>query len=398
MKSKLILSAMLAGVLLFSAGCSGENTSSQQTSEHETQPTTEAPTEPTTLSYEEQLSQKADTYMESMTQYEKICQLFVVTPEELTGIDGVTVAGEATQQCLEQYPVGGIILFAQNIVDSEQFKSMTESLASYSKIPLLISTDEEGGDVARLGYTLDVPQLEPMYEYRLQGEAVAQSNAQTIADYLREYGINTDFAPVADVWSNPNNTVIGTRAYSDSFTEAAKLVSAAVKGFKSRNEICSLKHFPGHGDTMQDSHQELAHVTRTAAQLESEEFLTFKAGIDAGADMVMVGHLVIDELGDDTPATLNHSVVTGMLRKKLGFDGVAITDSMSMGAIVNNYGTGNAVLMAIKAGMDVILMPSDLAEAIDAVQFALDNGELTEQRLDESVKRVISMKIRNGLI
>lgn len=390
---KSTVSILLTLIMLLCTNCSF----SEPVNNNESTATVQSSQTVVNTTTSEKAVQTTDDIINSMTMHEKICQLFVVTPEQLTCVEGVTAADKTTKKSLKKYPVGGIVYFSGNIVSEEQLTEMTKNSQSYSKIPLLIATDEEGGDVARIAGTLDVAQLQPMFNYKDEGEEVARQNAETIAKYLKKYGINTDFAPIADVWSNPDNSVIGTRAYSNDFSQAEQLVASAVKGFKSQGEICTLKHFPGHGDTTQDSHEQLAHITRSVEQIKSEEFSVFRSGIEAGADMVMVGHLIIDELGDNTPATLNKNIVTDMLRDELGFNGVAITDSMEMGAIADNYGIGNASVMAIEAGIDMILMPSNLSEAVSAVEQAVTDGTLTEKRIDESLQRIINMKIDNNI-
>ncbi len=336
--------------------------------------------------------------IDNMSLHSKVCQLFVVTPEELTGVKTATSAGDITKNALENFPVAGLIYFEQNILNESQFKEMINNSQSYSDIPLLIGADEEGGDVTRIAGTFDVAQLQPMFCYKDQGTSTAKSNAETIASYLKKYGVNTDFAPDADIWSNPDNTVIGTRAYSDDFSQAAELVGAAVSGFKNKNEICAIKHFPGHGDTEQDSHKELAHITKSISNVKSQEFQPFKSGIESGTDMVMVGHLIVDELGDNIPATLNKTIVTDWLRNELNFNGVIITDSMSMDAIIDNYGIESAVVNSINAGIDLILMPSDLSAAVRTIEDAVENGTLSEERINESVARILEMKENNNLL
>ncbi len=354
-------------------------------------------TEATTVSTEDVIAELVDKTVDGMSIHEKVCQMMFVTPEELTGTDDVTVAGEATKQALQDYPVGGIIYFAHNFDTVEQTEDMIANTQSFSKIGLFIATDEEGGRVNRLMDTLGTTYIDPMYEYRDQGTDVAFENAKTIATDMVRLGFNLDFAPVADVWSNPDNTVIGDRAYSDDYGQAAELVESAVRGFDAGGVICTLKHFPGHGDTAEDSHYSSAYVNRTKAQIMSDEMQTFRAGIDAGAELVMVGHLIVPDI-DELPATLSYKIATEMLRGDMGFDGIAITDSMEMESITDNYGVGDSAVMAVKAGMDMLLQPADLAAAVDAIENAVANGDITETRIDESVRRILMLKAERGLM
>ena len=202
---------------------------------------------------------------------------------------------------------------------------------------------------------------------------------------------------MADVWSNPANTVIGTRAYSDDYLQAAELVSAAVQGFHDEGMICTLKHFPGHGDTAEDSHYSSAYVKKTKEQLQQEEWVPFKAGIEAGADMVMVGHQIVPEI-EEVPATVSKVIVTDILRGELGFEGVVVTDSLKMAAVNSNYSSEDLVIKCIEAGSDMLLDPSNFRSAAKAVVAAVDSGVISEERIDESVKRILKLKIQYGII
>lgn len=355
------------------------------------------PTPEPTLSPEELTEEKARAILDSMTEEQKIYQLFVVYPEDITGVFTVTKAGEATRRALEKYPVGGFIYSQKNLISQEQAKTMAENQQSFSSIPLLTCIDEEGGKVYRLMNRVGTTHMDSMYSYRDQGVSKAFENAATIAGDMLSLGFNTDFAPVADVWTNPANTVIGTRAYSDSFDEAAELVAAAVRGFNDKGLVCTLKHFPGHGDTFEDSHSSLAIVHRSVDELREGEFLPFKSGIEAGADMVMVGHLAVEELGD-TPADFSRDIVTGLLREELGFEGVVVTDGLSMSAATNYAACGEICVQALEAGCDILLGPENLQEGVQGILDALESGRLSMERIDESVLRILKMKVENGLI
>ena len=259
--------------------------------------TTEEETEEATEETTEELVADGDVeeILANMSLHEKVCQMFVVTPESLTGAATVTEFGDMSKSSLDAYPVGGLIYFDQNLVDADQTTQMLQSTQAYARestgIPIILSVDEEGGSVARCASKLGVTKFNSMYDYKDEGTDTAYNIAGQIAGYLGELGFNLDYAPVADTWSNPNNTVIGKRAYSDDFSEAATLVASAVEGFEDNGMKCTLKHFPGHGDTNSDSHTSSATTSKTADQLMQEEYLPFKSGIAAGADVVMVGHI-----------------------------------------------------------------------------------------------------------
>lgn len=373
-------------------GVAADVTESGTTIEEQT-----ADSQETTEVTEEEKPSLVDETLAGMTLHEKVCQMMFVTPEELTGEDGVTVAGDATRQALENYPVGGIVYFAKNLESQDQVKEMIDNSQKHSSIGLFVATDEEGGVVNRLMDTVGTTYIGSMYYYKDDGDETAYENAYTIANDMSALGFNLDFAPVADVWSNPDNTVIGERAYSDDYAQAAELVGNAVKGFNDGGVMCTLKHFPGHGDTAEDSHYSSAYVHRTKEEIMADEMQPFRSGIEAGAEFVMVGHLIVPDI-DEVPATLSYKIATGILRDELKFEGVAITDSFEMESIADNYSVDDAVVMSVKAGIDMILQPKDMASAVNSIEQAVADGELSEDRIDESVRRILTLKESRGLL
>ncbi len=331
-----------------------------------------------------------------MSLEEKLCQLLVVRPGDIAGYHPVTEADGRVLEALTACPAGGLFLDADNMKSSAQLSALTEALSAAVSPPPLIVCDEEGGTVSRLMRTVGTTKLDSMYSYRDRGPEIAFSNAETIGRDLIAHGLNGDFAPVADVWSNPNNTVIRTRAYSDDFSEAAELVAAAVEGFHAGGVACTLKHFPGHGDTVTDSHYGKVYVTKTLEELREGELLPFVAGIGAGADMVMLGHITVTAL-DEVPAPFSHAVVTELLRDELGFTGVVISDAMQMQAL-GDYGSGEAAVLALQAGVDMLLCPGDTAAALAGLRDAVESGLLSEARIDESVLRILAMKEARGIL
>ncbi|MBR4869876.1 MAG: glycoside hydrolase family 3 [Oscillospiraceae bacterium] len=340
----------------------------------------------------------AEKTLESMTLYEKVCQLFIVFPRDITGVSQVVAAGETTRQALEKYPVGGFIYDKTSMQSREQVTAMLQTTQTFVKIPLITTCDEEGGRVNRLMSTVGTTWVGPMLDYKDQGTEKAAENALTIAKDLVSCGFNTDLAPVADVWSNPNNTVIGDRAYSDDFTEAAELVASAVAGFHEGGVACTLKHFPGHGDTSADSHYGSVYVYKSMDEIRAEELLPFKAGIDAGADAVMMGHLIVTDVDENVPAVFSYEMVTEILRGELGFSGVVMTDALQMQAMTDHYSSGEIAVNAVKAGVDMLLCPADLNAAVNALMQAVENGEITEERIDESVLRILTLKENRGIL
>lgn len=339
---------------------------------------------------------RAEELLSGMTLREKLCQLMIVRPEVLTGESPVTAAGETTRLALETYPVGGLIYSVDNLVTQEQTREMISNTQSYSKLPLFISADEEGGNVGRLMYKLGTTWVNSMYSYKDQGADTAYSNAKTIGTDMVSCLFNTDFAPVADVWTNPENTVIGDRAYSDDFEQAAELVASAVRGFTDAGVICCLKHFPGHGDTSTDTHEGADVVSKSLDELRAGEFLPFVSGIEAGADMVMIGHITVTSV-DPEPATISKAIITDVLRGELGWDGVVISDSLDMGALAG-YDNGEVCVKFLEAGGDILLGIPDIETALTVLEAAVTDGRLTESRIDESVQRVLELKISHGII
>ena len=373
-----------------SASLSAEASTSPLTKEDSSNP---APSDPSPDSADPTLQ----SLLSQMTLHEKVCQMLVVTPESITGVEAVTAAGDTTKKALQAMPVGGILYSKPNLRSKEQVKTMLQNTQSYSAIPLMFTCDEEGGRVNRLMSTLNTTMIGPMLDYKDQGVEIAYKNACTIASDMSALGFNADMAPVADVWSNPENTVIGDRAYSDDFQQAAVLVASAVEGFHAGGVATALKHFPGHGDTSEDTHYGAVFITKTLEEIREKELLPFQAGIQADSDMVMIGHLILSDI-DDQPAPFSHKIVTELLRQELGFDGVIITDGLQMKAMTDFYSDGEIACSAVKAGVDMLLCPANPEEAAAALEVAVINGDLTESRIEESVLRILKMKKERGMI
>lgn len=333
----------------------------------------------------------------AMSLREKVYQMFIVSPTSLTGVQNVTAAGETTRKALEKFPVGGLLYDRSNMVSKEQVRKMLGNAQSYVQIPLFLTCDEEGGRVNRLMKSVGTTWVGPMLDYQDQGPAVARDNACTIARDLTSCGFNMDLAPVADVWSNPQNTVIGDRAYSDRFDRAAELLPAAVEGFHNGGVACVLKHFPGHGDTSADSHYGSVYVYKPLEKIRQEELLPFQAGIDAGADAVMMGHLIVTD-AEEVPALFSSRLVTQLLREEMGFTGVVMTDSLQMQAMADHYGSAEVAVRAVKAGVDILLSPMNLETAAEALIQAVESGEIPEARIDESVLRILRLKEARGIL
>lgn len=337
----------------------------------------------------------------SMTLDEKIYQLFIIAPEDLEGSSTVTSAPENLSELLTQKPVGGIVFFASNLRDRQQTEKLIGDFQAASPTPLFIAVDEEGGLVRRLGSNPNMGFTQIGAMGTIADAEAANAVGLTIGAELKELGFNLDFAPVADVNTNPKNPVIGSRAFRSDGTEAAELVAACTKGFVQSGVISCLKHFPGHGDTVQDSHRGYAESTKTMEELEQTEFLPFQSGIQAGAPLVMMGHITLPNVAgsDGLPASLSPFWMQEVLREKLGFTGLIVTDSLEMGAVTSAYpNKGDSSLQAFLAGADLLLMPDSLTKAVAAIRASVENGTIPESRIDESLLRILTLKHEYGII
>ena len=357
--------------------------------------------------------QGIDLALDTLTVRQKVGQLFVIRPDSLdlslsqdaindAHSAGVTALSDAMRETLAQYPVGGIAVFGKNVADPDQLTAFMQDLQAAGEIGLFTGIDEEGGAISRLANhpAFTLPQYESAAAVGDTGDAEnAREMGKTIGGYLAQSGLNLDFAPDADVNTNPDNPVIGTRAFSSDPDVAARMVEAAVGGFHAAGVMSCIKHFPGHGDTSTDSHYGCATTDKTWAEMLDCEIKPFAAGVSAQTDMVMVAHITTPNVtGDGLPASLSPTMIGEKLRAELGFDGVVITDSLAMEAITDDFTPGEAAKLALAAGADLLLMPNGLTEAFDAVADAVDSGEITMEALDEHVRRVLTLKQEYGLL
>lgn len=332
---------------------------------------------------------------------QKVAQMFMVTPEAITGVETATQAGATTENALEAYPVGGIVYFQKNLVDPEQTKALIANSQAYSLessgLPLFIAVDEEGGTVKRIagnpGFAID--DVGDMAAIGATGDASqAKAAAVAIGTYLSDLGFNLDLAPDADICGDPETDVMALRSFGCDPQAVAAMVRAQVEGFGNTGMLCSAKHFPGIGGVMGDSHNGAIVSSKTLDELRDWELKPFEAAIAAGAPFVMVGHLSAPAaFGTDAPASISKAAVTDLLRNELGFDGIIVTDAMEMGAIGDFCTADQAGVAAIEAGVDMVLMPTDFAAAYQGVLDAVNDGRIAESRIDESVARIVKLKL-----
>ncbi|TYP75588.1 beta-N-acetylhexosaminidase [Paenibacillus methanolicus] len=329
-----------------------------------------------------------------MTLEERIGQLIVA------GVDG-TAADAGAKRMIRDQHVGGVIFYKDNLASAESVIRYVNQLKAWNAggaAPLLLSVDQEGGKVSRL------PELKKLPNARVIGDTgdagLAEDVGEILARACLQLGLNVDFAPVLDINSNPANPVIGGRAFGSGEKIVTEMGLATMKGIRSQGVIPVVKHFPGHGDTAVDSHLDLPVVNKGLDELKAFEWKPFEAAIQEGAGAVMVAHILFPKIDPDYPASLSKTIVTDQLRGMLGFQGVVITDDLTMGAIADHYGIGEAAALSVKAGADLVLIAhkyGNVDKAIAAIAASVKRGELTEARLNESVLRVLRMKANGKL-
>lgn len=348
----------------------------------------------------------AKDILANMTVEEKVGQLFVVNLELLDPTKGnyyeYREITPKMKRMLARYHVGGVVLFSRNIESREQTMKLLTDLQANSKFPLFTTVDEEGGDVARIASNdnMMTTKFPPMEEIGATEDAeYAKTVGTTIGKEIKALGFNVDFAPVADVRTNDLNTEIGNRSFGSDPKLVAKMVKNVVAGLQEQNVSATLKHFPGHGDAASDSHEGAVNVENDIARLRDVEFVPFTAGIKAGADFIMVSHISISQVTEDVvPASLSSLVYDQILRQELGFEGIAITDALNMKAITDQYDAKQAAVKAILAGADLLLMPENFLDAYHAVLVAAKDGTISEERLNESVTRILELKVKRSII
>ncbi len=402
------LMALSAGL----GGCGGSSAASQDDPSDGSSPNTspdiaeitDSPAQPGPSS----TPTRPERTLAAMTLEQKVAQLFCVTPEQLTGASVATVSGPMTADALARIPVGGLVYFSHNIVGDRQLRDMLAgadrlSRASGAGVGAFLSVDEEGGPlVARVANSglFDVPTFPNMSEIGATGDASrAAEVGSTIGGYLADIGFNLDFAPDADVLTNPDNPVIGPRSFGSDPQLVAQMVAAQVEAMLAVGVAPCVKHFPGHGDTMGDSHTGAVYTERSRDEIEACEFEPYRAAIEAVVPMVMVGHIETPNFAaDGLPASLSPIMMGDVLRGELGFDGIIISDSFSMGAITQRFMPDEAAVQFFAAGGDMLLMPADLTLAYNGALEAIGGGVLTEARIDESVMRILNVKDGLGLL
>ena len=366
-------------------------------------------------------SEAIKAIIDKMTLEQKVAQLFVVSPETLTGVDSVQYAGDMTYQALQDYPVGGIVFAKDNIDSSSQFGTMTDNLQSYSEdisgLPLFLAAAEEGGSASVLGnndnldeyyensYSDDDSDYSSSSANSVHSGATSMSEigrkddsnnayeaGKSIGSLMSAYGLNLDLAPVADVLSG-NSTGIGDRTFGTDAQTVSDMALEVIRGIQEEDVNAAMKYFPGYGAASSNM-SGFPVINSSLDELKKKEFLPYSNAIAQGMDFVMVGHISVPNVtGDDTPASLSEKMISEVLRKDLGFKGIVMTDYLNDKTIVKNYGAADAAVKAIQAGADLLLEPDDLEAAYEGVLKAVKKGDITEDRLDESIYRILRVKL-----
>lgn len=365
MKRKIVLITL---IILIITGCNKNKTETIKNNNKESDP----------------ILTKVNKLMDKMSIEEKIAQMLVVYYAKDTVDDNL-------KKSIKSTPFGGFILTRDNITTYDKTLKFVKDLQNNSSIPMIISIDEEGGNVQRLEYINDkkVTHIPYMYELGKTNDiSLAYDTAKVMAEELRTIGVNVTYAPVLDVYSNPNNPVIGKRSFSENPNIVSNMALSFSKGLEENKVISTFKHFPGHGDTDTDSHISLPIINKTYEELKETELIPFQKAIDSGAKIIMIGHIALPKIvGDNTPSSLSKKIVTNILKKDMHYDGLVITDALNMGALTNNYTDEEIYIKTIEAGVDLLLMPNGSKKAIEIIK-----KKVSEDRINESVRKILLFK------
>lgn len=296
---------------------------------------------------------------------------------------------------------GGFIFFKENFNNTKQAKELIASIKKTAKIPLFLGIDEEGGRVSRLSAINDanINIIPPMLEVgNTNSITYAYNTGLNIASDLKQFNLNMDFAPVLDIFSNPNNTVIGNRSFGNNASIVSTMGLSLSRGLKNSNIIPVYKHFPGHGDTSSDSHYELPVIYKTKEELYKSELIPFKEAIKNNAEVIMIGHLALPNITkNNIPASLSKEIITNLLKKEMGYKGLVVTDALNMKAITDHYTNKEIYNMAINAGVDILLMPNNPKTAITEIKALIKENKITEKQINSSVYKILLLKSKYNI-
>lgn len=346
---------------------------------------------------EEILDRAIAGYIDNMTLEEKVAALFFVTPEQLTKVNRATTAGGTTSEALSAYPVGGILFSEKNMADADQFLEMVSNTRTYCRYETFMGIADEGGSTSPFATKklIEEPAMSQPEIGSTGGVAEAYSSGIAYGTRLRSFGLDVNFAPVADV-ALEKNAAIAKRSYGDDVENVASLSKNTMKGMLDQSIHCVVKYFPSYGDVRSDGSTGRVSSKRTLEDLKNTEMEIYRQLIDNGAEMLMVSVVSMPEVtGDNTPACFSDTIVTGLLRDELGYEGVILTDYVSKSAISRVYKQQAIAVQAILAGCDMIVSPTNFIQEYEGVLAAVEDGTITEERLEESIYRIYRIKYRN---
>lgn len=331
---------------------------------------------------------------------DKVAGLFLTTPEAITGVGKAVQAGDGTRDALSRYAVGGLVYSSRNIQSREQLVEMLSNTKSMSKYPLFLAIEEDGDGASGVaGSGIGTEAAGDMWGIGESGntETAYQSGVQT-ASYLKELGFNLNLGPAADLTEAPDQSIVGKDSYGKDPGMAGSMAASAVSGMEDTGISACLKHFPGIGLAASDPAKGMAVLDRSMQDLQAAELEAFRMGTSSEVDMVMVSHVSLPQiLGDQRPCSLSEEIVTDVLRGELGYQGIILTDAMDQGAVTEYYAAGEAAVMALKAGCDMVYMPGNFEEAYQAVLSAVKEGVIAQERVEESLKKIYRVKLRDKL-
>lgn len=372
---------------------SGGSSSDASQETEPTESTVPEETGPVELTYEQKLDQVVNAAIEVMPLEDKVAGLFIVTPELLTGVKTVTKAGDSTKNALSKYAVGGVLYTSKNVKNKTSFMEMLENTELFSKYPVFLAVEEEGGKTTQIA-NLNIGSKTD--SAKTIGETGDNQKAYlagiTIGNYLSELGINMNFAPVADL-ANVEKSIMEDRSFGNDAEKVAKFVSSEIKAYKELGLLPCVKHFPGMGSVMTDTSAGIAVSERTEADFWANEFVLFQLLVEEKVPMIMVSNMAAPSLvGDNTPCSLSEKIVTGILRGELGYDGLVITDALNEKAIADYHSSAEAAILALRAGCDMILCPENFEEAYNGVLAAVQDGTISQERVDDALRRIYRIK------
>lgn len=340
-----------------------------------------------------------ENHMKSMSIEQKVGQLLMPAFRQSAYDEEVDQYIDSMETAIKKYHIGGIVLFKENIKTKNQVQELIDQLQKASEIGLFIAVDEEGGLVSRISSNPEMgyrPIQSAMEIGKTQNKELAYSIGKELGNMLIELGFNMNFAPVADIWSNPNNTVIGTRSFGTSAEIVSDMAVEVMKGLQDGGIISVVKHFPGHGDTLEDTHTGKAFLNLSMEELKNRELIPFERAIENGAEGIMVAHIEMPQIDEGVPASLSYTVITDILKNNMGFEGLIITDALDMAAVTQQFEPGKASLQSFLAGADILLMP-DIEPAFNELIEAYKNNIISDERLNGSVYKILKIKKERGI-